>query len=287
MAAPTGGVAYRVHTGDWLVASYANLNPTASGLALAGQARVQYDDGTWDSFSWNPGSPNQGSNSIPSDHAVSKDGWLISLALYNTGTGFANGPPSRSFRVFVFIATSQTVTSASVIGLVASGFVSGYESVILGQNIVNDFSTTWAFYGTVASDSTAGTHQATLTVTPTSGCELEVLYGQVILAGSAALSFIAYINDGTNTLTELASGTSAGTYDFPSSQGSTGGAAAGSRFIVSGGMKFILLAATSTVSQTQTFSLVCRLRNNAVLPTATLADSVGTPTLTTTTSQVF
>jgi hypothetical protein len=50
-------------------------------------------------------------------------------------------------------------------------------------------------------------------------------------------------------------------------------------------MRFIISVSTATVSLTHTFAVVCRIKG--AVPTATLADSVGTPVLTTNTNKVF
>jgi hypothetical protein len=50
-------------------------------------------------------------------------------------------------------------------------------------------------------------------------------------------------------------------------------------------MRLKLQVSTAAVSVTQTFAVACRIKG--AVPTATLADTVGTPTLTTNTDQVF
>jgi len=156
---------------------------------------------------------------------------------------------------------------------------------------------TWVCQGTVLEDATAGTHVCTLTVTPGTGNEMQVLYGRVLEGNSAtAQTCDVYVeDDSANRLTTLVLGsadTSANTaHVFPvasttilavASQQQTAG---GVGLIVSGTMNLILKVTTTAVSITQTFAVACRIRGAA--PTATLADTVGTPTLTINTNRVF
>ena len=55
--------------------------------------------------------------------------------------------------------------------------------------------------------------------------------------------------------------------------------------VISGTMRLILKVTTTAVSVTQTFAAVLRVFGDS--PTFTLADTVGTPTLTTNTSGFF
>jgi|SRR5213594_2834439 len=159
---------------------------------------------------------------------------------------------------------------------------------------------TWVFQGTVLEDATAGTHVCTLTVTPGAGNELQLLYGRIDVGATAtAQTASVRIDDGTNSLTHIMNpGVNSGTtaseaYVFP--QASTGNTAAllatnidfsaVFNFLISGTMRLILQVATAAVSVTQTFAVVCRIKG--ALPTATLADSVGVPVLTTNTNAVF
>jgi len=144
---------------------------------------------------------------------------------------------------------------------------------------------TYVFQGTVLLDGTAGTHIASLTVVPGAGNELELVYGQMTNAGSATLGVDVLIDDGANTVTELVAASTAATYRFPQSLSSAIQAGPGARYLISGTMRLRLIAQTSTVSVTQIFAVVLRVWGDS--PTFTLADSVGSPTLTTNTSGFF
>ncbi len=158
---------------------------------------------------------------------------------------------------------------------------------------------TWVFQGTVAEDATAGTHVCSLTVTPGAGNEMQVLYGSIIVGATATpQTATAVIDDGTNRLMDFfnpvhaSAATSGAVYPFPQTVGNSvatnataSNSATGTGPIVSGTMRLVLTVSTTAVSVTQTFAVVCRIYG--VPPTATLADTVGTPTLTTNTNQVF
>lgn len=153
---------------------------------------------------------------------------------------------------------------------------------------------TWVFQGTVLEDATAGTHLSSLTVTPGAGNELDIRAFHI--TGGAATSVTqAFIDDGTNILVRLIntgglSLTSGQTCTWPNADGLA--AAAGNvhwlpsgAAILSGTMRLVLQMSTATVSVTQTFAVVARIKG--AVPTATLADTVGVPTLTTNTNRVF
>src|SRR5438105_355678 len=129
---------------------------------------------------------------------------------------------------------------------------------------------------------------------------MQILYGQIQVGNTAtAQTATVLINDGTNTIVQFvnpegASNTQAlEVYAFPAFQSATS-ALTGTNidfsgtmpfFLVSGTMQLILKVSTAAISITHTYSIACRLKGT--LPTATLADSVGTPTLTTNTNRVF
>ena len=123
---------------------------------------------------------------------------------------------------------------------------------------------------------------------------MQVIGGR-ILTGNTATAQIskAEITDGTNVVQWLRDQPSTTTANaavvFPSA---VAGAATGgpvpsyAKFIVSGTMQLVITVSTAAVSVTQTFAVVCRCRT-AVLPTATLNDTIGTSTNTTNTNQMF
>jgi len=161
---------------------------------------------------------------------------------------------------------------------------------------------TYVFQGTVQEDATAGTHISSLTVVPGAGNEFKVLYARFLAGGGAANLTGFLVDDGTNILINmLGSGAAsgAGQISLASGQeinwpngGSAGQAAANQQTTIppsgislSGAMRFIMRTSTATVSLTHTFAVVLRVFGDS--PTFTLADSVGSPTLTTNTSGFF
>ena len=152
---------------------------------------------------------------------------------------------------------------------------------------------TYVFHGTVGEDATAGTHVTSLTVVPGAGNEMLVAGGSVIAGNTTTgQTPAAEVTDGTNKLqflfTEAASTVASAIFAFPavSAQGSgTIQQGAGFPIYVSGSMAFVLKITTTAVSVTQTFAVTLRVWGDS--PTFTLADSVGSPTLTTNTSGFF
>jgi len=157
---------------------------------------------------------------------------------------------------------------------------------------------TWVFQGTVLEDATVGTHLSSLTVTPGAGNELLVLYGRIVVGNTATAQVVSiFIDDGTNLLVRplfVSNTTASVEYQIGYEETATtiNPSANVDRisldrpFIVSGTMRLVLQVSTTIVSLTQTFAIACRIKSSA-LPTATLADTVGVPTLTTNTNQVF
>lgn len=159
----------------------------------------------------------------------------------------------------------------------------------------------WVFHGTVAEDATAGTHVSSLIVTPGAGKECE-LQGGIIIVGATATAQtpICTLDDGVNLVQHLfneaeqSNTVSAKLYTIPNDKigsnelaasGTAGSAQSSIRVGLAGTMRLILQVTTTAVSVTQTFAVVLRSRGG--IPTGVLADSVGTPTLTTNTSRLF
>src|SRR5207245_11764862 len=107
-----------------------------------------------------------------------------------------------------------------------------------------------------------------------------------------------WIDDGTNVIVGIIGKTGGNSLSLAANQSvnfpqATSAAIAvaggqpqsGPRYIVSGTMRLIIAVKTATVSLTHTFAVECRIKG--AMPTATLADSVGTPVLTTNTNAVF
>ena len=154
---------------------------------------------------------------------------------------------------------------------------------------------TWVFQGTVAEDATAGTHVCSLTVTPGAGNEFQVLYGLIIGGATAtAQLYSIFIDDGTNVISYIQnafsstnSGATIGVGDntLSASANLTDELGLPSNPIVSGTMRLRMQVQTVAVSVTSTFAVACRIKGT--VPTATLADPIGTPVLTTNTNRVF
>lgn len=152
---------------------------------------------------------------------------------------------------------------------------------------------TWVFQGTVAEDATAGTHVSSLTVTPGAGNELLIVSARFVAGAGAANLVTCIIDDGTNILQRMSNGTSLASgnelnwpsnrVDVPAANDTSTMRNAG--YPLSGTMRFQISVSTATVSLTHTFAVVCRIKG--AVPTATLADTVGTPTLTINTNAVF
>ena len=275
------GVAFRIRQGQCGLIVVRPLFPLSTGNGFAGRLSINYDDGSFDTLAFNP-------QAIGSDSAVknfqtvnqaTKDGWVTGLSIGYTG---ATAPPQNSLHATVYVA-DRTGVSYEVI---AEGYVSIDQHLIAGVQNDPDNWACWFFQGTVAEDGTVGTHVCTLTISPPAGAEMELLYGQIIATGAAGLVQSVAITDTTGAFvaTNLVLAAAAGTYSFPTpfSQANQSQPAITR---VSGSMAVVLKAATSTVSDTQTFAVVARIRR--AVPSATLADNVGTPTLTTNVNQVF
>jgi len=149
---------------------------------------------------------------------------------------------------------------------------------------------TYVFQGTVLEDATGGTHVSSLTVTPGAGNEMEIRYGLFTAGAGAANLLSVFIDDAANRLTNLVppgvSLASGQTWSFPSTnQVVSNGVTPGGFVPVSGAQRFIMSVSTATVSLTHAFAVVCRVFGDS--PTFTLADTVGSPTLTTNTSGFF
>lgn len=150
----------------------------------------------------------------------------------------------------------------------------------------------YVIQATVQEDGTVGTHICTLTVTPGAGNEMQLLYGSITAGAGAANIVSIQILDASAgneiaTLVAALSLASGAKFSFPF----TGTQATGSQLnvvspiLVSGTMALKMTLSTATVSLAHTFAVVLRVRADA--PTATLADTVGAPTLTFNTNKFF
>jgi hypothetical protein len=150
---------------------------------------------------------------------------------------------------------------------------------------------TYVFQGTVAEDGTAGTHVSSLVVSPGAGNEMQIIAGEINAGNGAANLTNAIVDDGTNNIYRLIpsnlSLAANENVSFPTtSKGVTlNHASSPGAYFVSGAMRLRLSISTATVSLTHGFAVACRFKG--AKPTAALADTIGSPTLTTNTDAVF
>lgn len=287
----SGGTAFRIRAGEYVGFVILAL---ISGLTFGMLARVIYDDGTWDILQIpQTAIALEGNTSATcGPYRAQKDGSIVAITLQ--GPGNAAAPPGSVY-VQAFICSDESATPANIVEMLAQGYVGPNESIQLGQFIPIDFRATWVFQGTIAEDATAGTHLCTLTVAAGTGSAFFLQYGMIIPGNTATSQTMSVaVDDGTNLLAWLyppiAVTVANQDATFPSTSviSATNTALASPDaipWIVSGSMRLILKVSTAAVSVTQTFSLVCRVRGQP--PEGTLADSVGTPTLTTNTDAVL
>lgn len=295
MAAPGGpqipGPSLRIRVGDSLVytANICLVSGSNSSITLRSRARAIYDDGTEDTFVWNDktyagvASGGTVSGAQFGDHTASKNGYIVEWTFYGPpGTG-----PPNSVWVQGYIAADPA--NATNWACVLKGIIEGQESLVgIGEFVPfsPDLWPLWCFQGTVQEDATVGTHVCTLTISPGAGGAMEIVAAEIIATGAGGPVENAYITDGTNILAYLFQATAAGTYTVPAAIAAAAGLSAGGRIRLSGAMQLVLTASTSTVSDTQTFSVIARIMPTTI-PTATLADNTGSPTVTTNTNKVF
>lgn len=289
----TGGRAFRIHAGD-CVAIIAQV--LQGSIQYHGRVRIVYDNGDWGYLEIPTQAPAVGPNSISVSKDIAlQDGWVVAADAVTVGSSHGPG----SLYISMYIAQGQDLSALTLVECIAQGYVApGLGALMLGNFEPMGFNATWVFQGTVAEDATGGTHVCSLTVTPGAGNELIVLGGRVVVGNTATSQTLhCALTDGTNDLRLIkdeALTTASITYAFPGALAGVGALATGTEIgeeapgpiIVSGTMQLVLKVTTTAVSVTQTFSVVCRLKGRG-LPTATLADNVGTPTLTTNTNAVF
>ena len=290
------GTGFRIRKGDVIGVSLAIMASSLSPATIEGVFRIEYDDGTNDQLSTNPLSVTTISDQTNFTPSAVKDGTVVSGYLFGS-VNVADIPGNIYAKIFIAAGTDGSKYRQ----IIGQGYTTGGPDCIVGNFQAQDFTATWVFQGTVAEDATGGTHVCTLTVTPGVGNALQVMGGLITVGATAtAQTATANIDDGTNVLQNLlnASGVSLAAtgqvYSFPAGPISdavevTVNDAVSQSFvpvIVSGTMRIILKVQTAAVSVTQTFALVCRLKGSD-LPTATLADTVGAPTLTINTNAIF
>lgn len=221
------------------------------------------------------------------------DGYVISGIVTESGTSFKRG------QCFVQCGVNAGGPGGPTRQILIQGWLTDFNAPSLGQIYEFGFDATWVFQGTIAEDATAGTHVCTLTVSPGAGNELQVIGGEIQVGNTATAQFArAAITDGTtheiiplfnpnngSGTTALLfypfpqNGSSVATNTLASTVGPSGG------FYVSGTEALVLTVQTAAVSVTQVFAVQCRIKG--AMPTATLADTVGAPVLTTNVSAIF
>lgn len=288
----TGGTAYRIRSGQ-SVGILASV--LATGGTLEGTFIVECDDGTWDQILIPPISLSSIGDATGISKAVGKNGWITAGFINAT-----NADVQGSVYALAYIFDGVNNSAAAGRMMILAGYVE-QQFLSLGQFQRQDFWATYVFQGTVAEDATAGTHVCKLTLVPGAGNALMVL-GATIAVGATATAQTAFadVQDGSGNVLQYLldpngqSGTVSGlVYAIPNSLSNAselvaanGGAQTYVPTIVSGTMQLVLQVNTAAVSVTQTFSVVCRLKGTD-LPTATLADTVGSPVLTVNTNQLF
>jgi len=277
-------VGYRIRQGNYV--GFVGM-PYVSSLTPFGRVRIVYDDGTEDDRYFDPSASTVAGTTILITTSIArKDGYVVDGAF-----GLVSGAVNTGYGQLVILSDPSS-SGVGVIAVIGKGALGLNRWIAVGQFESNDFGATWVFQGTVLEDATAGTHISSLTVTPGAGNEMQLLYFDILAGAGAANITGVFIRDavGGNIIARLVNGLSLASGQFISGP-STGAAVANnvlnvvSPIKISGAMAFILQISTATVSLTHTFAVACRIKG--ALPTATLADSVGVPTLTTNTSSVF
>lgn len=297
MNAPvTGGVAFRIHQGDFVALVIACLQ---TGFSVQGTVRVVYDDGSLEEFTISPDSLTVGQTNVAAaNKRAARNGWVVAVSV--TQIGGSPSPGAIYAQVCILIGDAQDVQAVNLRSIVAQGYVSGFQALQLGVFHPMSFSATWMFVGSVAEDATGGTHTTSLSISPGAGQELELVAGSIQVGNTATAQTpnVQVLDDGANFLYPVynennVSFTTANLiHGFTEVSQTAAIQATGignltpGRVIVSGAAVIKLSVTTAAVSVTHTYAFVCRLRGSA-LPTATLADTVGTPVLTTTTNKVI
>lgn len=275
-----------------------SLNTAFAGFMLQLRYLVLYDDGTYDEPTDQVSLAFTGNQftSVIKPLRAKKDGYVLDVSAYvsNQGTTAANVPRGTLY-VWMYVSDAPQDT---IYDTLAQGWVyrdvNTAHTLKIDENVEQGFDATWVFQGTIIEDATAGTHVCSLTVTPGAGNEMTVQYARKV-GGNTATSQTEefFVDDGTNKLYEMwnLADTAAlvvRNWPFmtaPATNTNIFGANSGPGLIVSGVERVILRTTTTAVSVTQTFAVTCRIKG--AIPTATLADTVGAPTLTTNTSAVF
>lgn len=291
----TGGTAYRIRVGQ-SVALYISILSVAGGGSVEAAFRVEYDDGSSDTLSVAPLALTSLGDQIGISNAATQDGFVVSGSTYSSGADAQGAIFAK-----MYIIDGTVYSNAAVRQVLGVGYASSDDTCAFGAFQRLDFYATYVFQGTIAEDATGGTHVCTLTVTPGAGNSIEVVGGAIQVGNTAtAQGPSAFVDDGTNILFHLLNpdGTTetnaSAVYEIPTgsqllsnltSSSQSPGASWGA-FKISGSMRLILKVSTAAVSVTQTFSMVVRIRGTD-LPTVALADTVGTPVLTTNTNALF
>lgn len=160
------------------------------------------------------------------------------------------------------------------------------------SRLVWDHGGTWLLDVTIVSDGTAGTHTKTITIQPQTGADARVVAGR-FLNGAATQTFNMYVDSGAtanlyfrmvNALS-LTTGQELSWPNFVAAPAANNVATHAMDMPLSGNMRLVSTISSATVSLTDRWWFVIRVRGRE--PTVTAADSTGTPTVTTNESIVY
>lgn len=269
---------HRIRTGGVVTTTYVS----SAAVVAVTSCEILYDDGTMDHLQTDPFTMNGTSviAGIDTESRAKMDGWVTDAV--------CSGVSAVGIEGQTYVMLTVGPYGGGVLG---RGYLYNFHNVCQDEFDEQDRWTTWVFQGTVGEDSTVGTHNSSLTVTPGAGNEMQLLYGRIQGGAGAANLLTITIDDGTNVIHRIADSLSLASgqyFNFPNSLAPAAQAIGNpmpASNIISGTMRWIAQISTATVSLTHTFAVACRIKG--ALPTATLADSLGTPTLTTNTSAVF
>lgn len=281
--------AVRVHQGEFLGVQVFPYY----GQTWYGWFWVLNDDGTETYYELPTKTFTAGSGlTVMNPQPLQQSGWITRIGGW--------GPTAPGIFNWGYIRFIIALDSAGRIFTTVGAGNDGPDTFCQVGHLQPDDGALYVFQGTVAEDATVGTHVTTATFTFAAAvARFEVISAGILVGNtSTAQTAQAYSTDNAgNVISYLfnAEGVSATTaslfYPIPpvsttSVIGSTAEAQATAVPVPFGStMKFVLQVSTSAVSVTQTFSAVLRVRS--LLPTVTLADNTGTPTLTTNTSRCF
>lgn len=280
-------VGYRIRQGETIVAYVWS----ADNVILGGHFRVLYDDGSLED--WTLDQLTTGTSrarlQMFSNRTATGDGYVIA-----GGFTFQGGTKTKYGMTYAQAGiAAEPSADETWRGTLCQGYVYFGHTLSIGEFKEPEPWTLYLVQGTVIEDATAGTHLSSLTVSPANGSEMILLYWNFKAGAGAANLLSVNILDalGGNIITREAVSLSLASGETIS--GPFTGAAANSSvlnvssfILISNGMAITFTVSTATVSLTHTFAAAFLVRGG-VKPTATLADTIGTPTLTKNTDAFF